>query len=541
MSGAAPIRRDFRPGGFSTIAEALDYAADGSTGITFNSGQGVPEVSMTYGELRALAREFATGLIAAGFRPFDRLALIAKSDAQFLAAFYGCQYASIVPCPMPYRTFVGAKDVYREQIGRMVADGGIRGIIAPTPLAPVLDQLSERLLTYEAIPRMADERALRPFAPDDPAYVQYSSGSTSEPRGVLVTQKMVTANVTGILVEGLRLTPEDRAFSWLPFYHDMGLVGFSIAPMSGQCGVDYISPSAFARRPTLWLKLMSELGSTITYSPSFGYELAARRYPSEQSVLDLSKLRVCGIGGDMIRPEALDAFARAVEPAGFSDTAFLPSYGMAESTLAISFAEPGRPYAAHSVDGRRFVVCGRPLPSHDLAVTDDEGVPVPEGAVGHIQIRGPSVMTNYVNRQADTDRQAHAYLDTGDLGYIVDGAIVVTGRHKDLMLHNGRNIWPQDIEWAVERAPSVTGAAAFAIDEDAGAVRIVVLIETPLREPAARQQVSLQAQAAVLESVGVSCDYVLVPPNTLPYTSSGKLSRAAAKRIYQSGTIERRV
>jgi fatty-acyl-CoA synthase len=348
---------------------------------------------------------------------------------------------------------------------------------------------------------------------------------------------MVAANVSGILTQGLHLRSDDRAFSWLPLYHDMGLVGFSIAPVFGQCSVDYLPPTTFARRPTLWLKLMSELGSTICYAPSFGYELAARRYRGEPAALDLSRLRVCGIGGDMIRPDALEEFADAVASTGFSRAAFLPSYGMAESTLAISIATPGRGYGLDTRDGRKFVICGRPLPDHDAVVVDADGRPALEGTVGQIRIRGASVMTRYAEDEGAGRRDPEEFLETGDLGYLVDGSIVVTGRSKDMILQNGRNIWPQDIEWAIERIAPSCRVAAFSVETAAGVDRIVVLVQTSAREQGRRDELLRQAQGATLEAAGVSCDIVLVAPNSLPFTSSGKLSRTNARQLYLSGTF----
>lgn len=526
-----------RLGGFTTLVEALQFAARGTGGIALYSAQGTREAGLSYGELDAAARRAALQLSTAGLRPGSRLALVATTDMDFLTLFYGCQYASIVACPVPFRTFAAGRAAYVEQIGRMLRTSGVAAIAAPAAMLGLLEGVEVRRLATEEIFAQPTRGDLVPFEAGDPAYVQYSSGSTSDPKGVLVTQRMVAANATGILSHGLRLQPDDRAFSWLPLYHDMGLVGFSIAPMFGQCSVDYISPSTFARRPALWLELMAKLGSTICYSPSFGYRLAAQRYRQGEQLIDLSRLRVCGVGGDMVRAEVLEEFSAQLAPTGFRAEAFLPSYGMAESTLAISFADPGRRFEALASDtGRRFVACGPALPGHELVVEGPDGVRLPEGEIGRIWIRGPSVMTHYADDPSVSPLREDGFLATGDLGYVASGAIVVTGRHKDLILHNGRNVWPQDIEWAVERiAPLRPGdVAAFAV-EDAEADRAVVLVQTGLRDEAARDALRTRVSGVVAETAGMSCEVQLVPPHSLPFTSSGKLARARAREIFSRG------
>ena len=245
------------------------------------------------------------------------------------------------------------------------------------------------------------------FGAAEEAYIQYSSGSTSNPKGVLISQKAIIANARGILREGLKLTPDDRAFSWLPLYHDMGLVGFCLSPMLGQVRVDFLATTSFARRPALWLKLMSDNSSTITYSPSFGYDLAARRINGEAVTLDLSRLRVAGIGGDMVRADVLENFGATLSVAGFRPQAFLPSYGMAETTLAISFVDPDKPIRIDMIDrhalktraarfrpgasnARSFVVCGRPLAESTVEIRDERGAALGDRQVGRIFVKTPA-------------------------------------------------------------------------------------------------------------------------------------------------------
>jgi fatty-acyl-CoA synthase len=559
-----------RLGDFSTLAEALDYAAQGQTGFNFYSSRGVLENVLTYARLREQSIATAKRLKVLGLRRGERVAVIADTHEDFLSIFFGCQYAGLIPCPVPYNIYLGGKDAYVTRIAGMMRCAGAAVAIAPEELVELITCAAKQaqvpqVCTYQELLDITTEGVdLAPFSADEPAYIQYSSGSTSEPKGVLITQKSITTNARAILQHGLKTRPDDRAFSWLPLYHDMGLVGFCIAPMMGQVSTDYLSTTAFARRPALWLRLMSDNRSTVTYSPSFGYQLAGRRINGDAASLDLSSLRVAGIGGDMVRIDVLEEFARRMKVANFDARAFLPSYGMAESTLAVSFAELDRPVQIDTIDRltfkhygravpvhgkvsrnqdkvRSFVVCGRPLPGHEVMILDDMGRVLGERKIGRIVIKGPSLMAGYFGNEAATKAvvRSGGYMDTGDMGYLVKGSIVVTGRAKELILHNGRNIWPQDIEWAVERIEPLRSGdvAAFAVEGPQGDDQVVVLVECRLTDRSDKEKLRHSAQAAVLRACGINCEVVLVAPRSLPFTSSGKLSRMQAKALFLAGQI----
>jgi fatty-acyl-CoA synthase len=408
----------------------------------------------------------------------------------------------------------------------------------------------------QALPEAASK--LKPFGPDDYAYIQYSSGSTSSPKGVLISQKAIVTNTRGIL-RGMRTMPTDRGFSWLPLYHDLGLVGFCLSPLMGQSSVDFLATTSFARRPALWLKLMSENKSTVSFSPSFGYDLAARRINGDAVKLDLSSWRIAGIGGDMVRPDVLAQFAETLSVAGFDAKAFTPCYGMAETTLAISLGGMDSPFRVDVVDrdilkskamavpaapgakSRGFVTCGKPLTGTEVEIRGDTGKVLGEREVGRIFVKSDSLMSTYFdNREATIAAfDGKGFLDTGDMGYWLDGDIVITGRAKDLILHNGRNIWPQDIEWAAEQVEPLRSGdvAAFAVEGEDGIDDVVVLVECRLQTPAEIEQLRHQVAAVVNHSAGIECRVVMVAPKSLPFTSSGKLSRAGAKLKYLSGEI----
>jgi fatty-acyl-CoA synthase len=555
-----------RFGHFATLADALDYASKGDTGFNFYSPRGELAEVLPYRVLHERALATARRLAGFGLERGARVAVVAETGSDFLAVFFGCQHAGLIPCPMPYSIYIGGKDAYVTRVGGMLAAARASVAIGPADLnehireAAIAAGVATVMTFDELAARPESSTELRPFGANEVAYIQYSSGSTSDPKGVLISQAAIAANARGIL-HGLRVTPKDRGFSWLPLYHDMGLVGFCIAPMMGQLSIDYLATTAFARRPALWLKLMSDLGTTVAYAPSFGYELAARRINGEAKTLDLTHWRVAGIGGDMVRADVLNLFAEKLAPAGFNHKAFLPSYGMAETTLAVTVGDTEAPVRVDRIDRakakfsriaapaargnpektRDFVVCGRPLPGVAVEIRGECGRVLGEREIGRIFTRGPSMMTGYF-QNAEATRAAvglDGFLDTGDMGYWLDGEIVITGRAKDMILHNGRNIWPQDLEWAAERVEPLRAgdAAAFAMEGEGGEDDVVVLVQCRTASPLEMEELRRAVAAAVHRSAGIECQIVLVPPKSLPFTSSGKLSRAGARARYLTGEI----
>ena len=554
-------------GGFASLPEALDFAARGQTGYNFFNLRGEVSHSLSYAELRERARELANRL-AGRFARGDRLAIVAETSPEFLITFFACQYAGVIPAPMPMPVNLGGKNGYINQIHQMIAGAGAAAAIGPSQLTGFLQEAAKDIPGVEvfefgslaALPEKGVEA--RALGPDELCYIQYSSGSTSAPKGVIGTQESVTNNLTAITQHGMTLEPGDRATSWLPLYHDMGLIGFVLAPMVGQLSVDFLATSDFVRRPLLWLRIITEQQATITYSPSFGYDLAAKRSArAEPGAINLKKLRVAGIGGDMVRPEALNAFSDAFESFGFDRNAFAPSYGMAEATLAISFPDIGAPITVDEVDMRHytrsgiaqpasaltsqehkrgFVLCGRPLPGHAIEVRSDNGAAAGERTVGRVFIKGPSLTPGYFSDPEASAAMYHdAWLDTGDMGYFLDGQIVITGRAKDLIIINGRNIWPQDIEWAVEKVEGVRngGVAAFSVDDGRGE-RIVVVAERRGMNEEALAVLKREIANVIQNAAGAPAEIVLARPHSMVMTSSGKLSRAKVKQKYVDGSFD---
>lgn len=558
-----------RRAGFSSVPEMLDYAARGETGVSFYNAKGDLLSAIPWREVRERAHVTARKLIGAGFAVGERLLITADTWPGFFDSFFGAQYAGLVPVPVSIPVGIGGKDAYLDQLRRQFLASGAVAAVGIDDLAGFLADAAREFPAVrlhggkdalDALPEKPVD--LRPLGPADLSYIQFSSGSTRHPHGVQISQRALMANLAGMTgPAGLDVVPGDRAVSWLPLYHDMGLIGFLMGPLSSQLAIDYLTPRDFARRPMQWLNIISRNRGSISYSPSFGYDLSMRRGAMQVPAdLDLSCWRRAGIGGDMIRPEVLHRFADAFEPSGFDRKAFIPSYGMAEVCLAITFSPQGAGVrtdivdrialadqqravpAADPLDGQRarsFVVCGRVLPGHVLEVRGPDGRLLADREVGRIFIQGPSVMPGYfgepeATREVLTD---DGWLDTGDLGYWLNGEIVVTGRAKDLIIINGRNVWPQDIEWAIEAKRIVKNgdAAAFSIDTGDGE-RVVVAVLARVSGEEARVALARDVAGAVREAIAVDCDVALVPPTTgLPTTTSGKLSRARTKANYLAG------
>ncbi len=546
------------------MVEALDYAARGDTGYNFYSGRGELIEALPYAELRSRAEAAARRLLALGFARGDRVALMAETTPEFLTLFFGCQYAGLIPVPLPLPTALGARQGYVQQLRRQITGAGARAAFSSEDLAGYVTAAIEGLgLDHVGTPQELGEipesmRALRPLGADDLSYLQYSSGSTRFPLGVAVPMRALMSNARHSAGSGLKVGAEDRSVSWLPLYHDMGLVGFILSPLVAQSSVDLLPSQDFARRPLVWLDLISRNRGTISYSPTFGYEICVRRAERVSDLsLDLSNWRAAGIGGDMIRPDVLERFSATFAAHGFRRTALVASYGLAENTLAVSFAPLGRGIQTDRVDRRRladenfaepaadgsdsraFAICGKALPEHALEIRDETGQPLPDRRVGRIFIKGPSMMAGYFN-QPDATQQvitADGWLDTGDMGYFIDGSVVVTGRSKDLIIVNGRNIWPQDIEWAVEQLPGLRSGdvAAFSLDESGSGESVVVLVQCRTADLSEVEALSREVTGVVNRTAAVDCIVVSVPPRSLPQTSSGKLSRSKAKQNYLAG------
>ena len=551
----------FRAANFATLTDALDYAALGETGVNFSTGLGKMYASIPYRELREQCVELAGKLLSLGVEKGDRVALVAETDPEFVRFFFACQYAGLVPVALPTSIKLGAHSVYVGQLHRLLKASNAALAVASEGYLSFLREASEGLnLRMVAAPKTF--HALQPGAttlqtidPDDIAYIQYTSGSTRFPRGVVIKHHTAMANIEGMVVDGLRIDSNDRFASWLPFYHDMGLVGFVLVPVATQLSVGYLDTRDFAMRPRQWLNLMTQTGATISFAPSFGYDLCARRLrDADIAKYDLSNWRIAGIGAEMIRPQTLEQFADQLAACGFDSRAFLACYGMAECTLGISFSPLAQGFTTHYVDsdqladahevvlmdeseqsgrGRHFVNCGRPLPSYEVEVRDENGDRLEDWRSGVIHVRGPSVMSGYFNspEESGCTLSEDGWLNTGDIGYMVDGTITITGRKKDLIIIHGRNIWPQDLEHLAETQPEVRvgDALAFSAPGPNGDEFCVLQVQCREKDSTKRRNIERRLTAMLRMELSLDCYVELVPNRSLPKTSSGKLSRAKAR------------
>ena len=546
---------------FDTLTAALEYAAGGTAGYNFYDAKGNLRSVLPYQALRKNALTSARRLVGLGLARGDRVAIIADTTPEFVELFFACRYAGLVPFAMPVPVNLGSHAVYVRQLRGMLNAGVASAALANVDYISFLKEAAEgsQQLRWVGTPEQLVEFpipdiVLSANSPDEIAYLQFTSGSTRIPRGVVITERALMSNLRGIVRHGLNIRPGDRCASWLPFYHDMGLVGMVMAPMVAQVSVDYLATRDFAIRPLQWLRLISRNRATVAFSQPFGLKLCTLRVrDSDLEDLDLSSWRAAGVGAEMIRPDTLRNFAEKFAPAGFDAAAFLPCYGLAESTLAVTFSQVGQGFQSLKVDagtlvdrkiavrlqveGRKyseFVNCGRPLPEHIVKVVDDAGQELPDLKVGSVLVKGSSIMTGYFNNPEDTRKtlQPGNWLDTGDLGFLFEGDLYVTGRRTDVIIVNGRNIRAQDIEELAEQQPEVRTreASAFGITDANDVTTIVLVIECRLTSITDRQSLTTRLQRLVYMAFGVNCLVELVPPHTLPRTSSGKLSRFAARQ-----------
>jgi len=552
---------------FTTLGEALDYAATGQRGLNFHDARGALTQAYPFSQLREDALAHARRLVGIGIKPADRIALIAETGPEFAACFFGAVYAGAWPVPLPLPTSFGGRDAYVDQLTVQLDSSDPKLLLFPPELLEMATGAASKrgidARDWTSIDTLEQSTAELPRASgDDIAYLQYSSGSTRFPHGVAVTHHALLDNLHAHGV-GLEVTETDRVISWLPWYHDMGLVGCLLSPVAMQLTVDYLKTEDFARRPLAWLDMITRNpGTTVSYSPTFGYDICSRRMSSQtraEDRFDLSRWRIAGNGADMIRPDVMQAFVDGFAAAGFQAGAFCPSYGLAEATLAVSLMPPGEGIRLELVEEnelsggeadddarprryRAIVNCGKPVSGMAVEIRGPEGKPLPDRGIGKVYVRGASVMHSYFRDEESTKAclSDDLWLDTGDMGYMSGGYIFIVGRAKDMIIINGRNHWPQDIEWAVEQLPGFKSGdiAAFAITGPSGEETPAVLVHCRVSDPGERGRLRDDIRERVRAITGISAVVELIPPRTLPRTSSGKLSRTKARHLYLSGEIQ---
>lgn len=518
-----------------------------------------------YEALEAEALRRAAFLSTLGLTKGDRVALVIGEPHEFVLTLLGSMVGGFVPVPIFPRASFKNVESYIDTLSHIVGISSASVAVCMEGNRDVVTQLEgrvpclKRVVTVESCFEGPTPAFTPPtITPDDLCFLQFTSGSTNKPKGVMVTHRSLVANATSFLGPyGLDRREADVAVSWLPLFHDMGLIGFVLGTILCDIQPVILPTETFARSPGLWLETISKYKGSITFAPNFAYGLVTKRVKDKDvPALDLSYLRVAGCGAEPIRAATLQEFAKKFAPAGFRANALLPSYGMAESCLAITFHQLDTPMIVDRLDAdamkRGFatkaddstptvlevVSCGVPFPGHELVVVDDDGKPLPERRVGHVWSRGPSVTPGYFeNPEATAEGFGDGWLKTGDLGYFADGNLFICGRSKDLIIVRGANFYPQDLEWVASDLEGVRrgNVVAFSVLKD-GTEELVIAAEASSQDaPRLREELN----QAISSSFGITPMHVaLVRVGELPKTSSGKAQRRKTKAMYESGELE---
>ncbi|PTL85324.1 AMP-binding protein [Vitiosangium sp. GDMCC 1.1324] len=521
-----------------------------------------------YGELWASARAMASALVHEGLRHGDTVGLLLRTEPAFFPSFLGVLLAGGIPVPLypPFR--MDRLEEYVERQVGILRNAGARVLVTfdearrvGTLLKARVPSLRRTVTPAELDGKDAGTLPVR-LEDSDAGLIQYTSGSTGEPKGVLLTHAHLLANIRAI-GQALRIHPEDVAVSWLPLYHDMGLIGAWLMPLYYGIPLALLSPQAFLSRPSRWLRAVHHHRGTLSAAPNFAYDLCVRKVEdAELEGLELDSWRVALNGSEAVSPDTVERFTRRFAPHGFHPGTMFPAYGLAEVAVALTFPPVGRPPRIEAIDREhftrhrearlardggtplRFVACGRPLPDYEVRIVDDADHTLGERVEGRIQFRGPSVTPGYFHAPEATRAVMHGgWMDSGDLGYLAEGELYVTGRRKDLIIKAGRNLYPTELEEVVGDIPGIRKGcvAAFGVpSEELGTERLVVVAETREHDPEARERLRSAIIDRVTAVLGLPPDVVeLAPPGAVRKTSSGKIRRSATREAYVRGAISR--
>lgn len=557
------------PGTAQTLVDVLRWHAQHHRDrlhVHFEGGD-AEGVELTFGTLHASAQRIAAGLQAQGLRPREPIALMLPTHPDFLAAFFGVMLGGGVPVPLyPPMRASEAADYWRRQAGILHNCGarwllGNKELHAHRGLVHALTGI-ERLLTVPEVVGITADPEPVAIAARDLALLQYTSGSTADPKGVMISHANVLANLRAMGTT-IAVTSADTFVSWLPLYHDMGLIGAWLGCLYYGAPLVLMPPQSFLLRPERWLWAIHRYRATLSAAPNFAYELCVHRVAdSALEGLDLRSLRLAFCGAEPVFPETLERFGTRFARYGFRPEALYPVYGLAENTLGLAFPPPDRrPRVLHverdrflrsgqaapcppspSTPTLSFVSCGLPLTGHELRIADEDDRELPSGQQGHVQFRGPSACSAYYRNPDKTRELRHgAWLDSGDLGFLHEGELYLSGRVKDLIIRAGRHLHPQGLEQTIGALPGVRRGrvAVFgSISRTAGTEHLVVVAETRLSDAAERHSLLAGIQSAVEALTGEPADdVVLAAPGTVLKTSSGKLRRAACRAAYESGRL----
>jgi fatty-acyl-CoA synthase len=517
-----------------------------------------------WAEVRERAMAVCGGLRELGITRGNRVALVFPTGIDFFDAFFGTLLAGAVPVPLYPPVRLGRMDEYLRRTARMLEVTQARLVLADARVRRILGEAMAAARPPLGCRTVEDVRArtgeaVRPD-PSGLALVQFSSGTTVDPKPVALSHRALVAQ-TEIIKSFWRDEPGFRhsGVSWLPLYHDMGLIGCVVPSVARDSAITLLGPELFVARPALWLRAISRWKASISPAPNFAYGLCLSRVTdADMEGVDLSGWRHALTGAEAVTPSVARAFYERFSRWGFRPEALTPVYGLSEAALAVTFSDLGRPF--HSVrvdreglsrqgvalevdDGREIVSVGRPVPGFQLEIRDEDGHVLPPGRVGRVWAQGPSLMDGYLNApEATAHALQNGWLDTGDLGFLREGELYLTGRAKDVVILRGRNHAPDEIERVLEGLPGVRAGCVVAaswLPEEAEGERLALLVESS-RHATPEQIESLPeaCRKAVLGATGLDVDEVVIlEPGTLPRTSSGKLRRQESLRLWLAGEL----
>ena len=559
------------PDSAATLAEVLEWHAARTPDRThvLLCGEGGQTTAITYADLLAGARRIASGLVSRGLQPQQAVALMLPTGRDYLACFFGVLLAGGIPVPIYPPARLAQIEDHLKRHARILDNAQAVFIVTVPQAKTVAALLCARapslveIVTPEEIDAEPVSLCFR-AAPDDIAFLQYTSGSTGDPKGVVLTHANLLANLRA-MGRAVRVNSEDVFVSWLPLYHDMGLIGAWFGSLYFAMPLVLMSPLAFLSRPARWLQAVSRHRGTITAAPNFAYELCAKKLDAaDLEGVDLSSLRLALNGAEPVSPATLEAFIERCVPYGLQPEAITPVYGLAECSVGLAFPPLQRgpridlirrdafvreshalPAAEGEADAMQVPACGRALAGHEIRIVDAGGDELPDRQVGQLQFRGPSATRGYYRNPEGTQRLFRdGWLDSGDYAYMVEGEVYLTGRVKDLIIRGGRNLYPYELEEAVGGIPGIRKGcvAVFASKDPANATeRLVVMAETREQGEAAREALRQKINEAALDAIGMPADeIVLAPPYSVLKTSSGKIRRAASREAFERGEVGKR-
>jgi 1-acyl-sn-glycerol-3-phosphate acyltransferase len=556
------------PDGAQTLLEALEWHAahqPDRVHILLHDEQH-QEHPIRYRDLLDAARSIAAGLTERGLQPRQTVALMLPTGHDYLAGFFGVMIAGGIPVPIYPPARLAQIEDHLKRHARILSNAEAAFMITVPQAKPVARMLQAAVPSMTAIVTPL-ELAAASATPHDPhyrphhndiAFLQYTSGSTGDPKGVVLTHANLLGNIRA-LGQASQVTADDVFVSWLPLYHDMGLIGAWFGSLYHGIPLVLMSPLAFLARPALWLQTISRHRGTISAAPNFAYELCVHHIGSTAlAELDLSAWRLALNGAEPVSPATLASFTTYFARCGLRQQTITPVYGLAESSLGLAFPPLGRgpridviardPFAregkampATDADTLSIPSCGRALAGHQIRIVDEAGYELPERRVGRLEFRGPSATSGYYRNPEATAKLFHnGWLDSGDYAYMAQGEVFITGRIKDLIKRGGRNLYPYDLEQAIGNLPGIRKGcvAVFASNDPATATeRLVVMAETRERDEPARAALRRTLNQTAIDIIGMPADdIVLVPPHSVLKTSSGKIRRIACKQAYENGT-----